>query len=431
MRRRLHEGRDEELYILPTGLEVGCSIFAKVRNENATGHEMGEALADDTPRDIHLANMHGRLPRVTLQEAEGFHFCVLPLSLPVSSASSSSTPAPLHLCMEMNRGYSRNPIQAPGVSRSATCISLGTGWTDPDAWTCSPVPLMELGVGPFHLDVWLAVSNDLRLLAGTVRSVEGGLVSATFMAVGSKILRADLARTTALFHAKDAGLMEEAGRGRRRDLARQWELARHGEGGGEGGDDHVNMSRSADLRCDKGCVTKLDQLALKRSTRGGVLPVWLHHELDNTTAAGLVFSIYGSAGHGHDANMCITRGGIVLAALECERFFNQRYFTFGGLAGNVFETQLREVFSQLLRMASIKGHAADVVFEVGLYATSLVDPSALAVLRRVVQAKAWFDFNHHMAHAAIGFFGSPFTKALVLSYDGGGNDGNFNSYFRG
>lgn len=34
-----------------------------------------------------------------------------------------------------------------------------------------------------------------------------------------------------------------------------------------------------------------------------------------------------------------------------------------------------------------------------------------------------------MAHASLGFFNSPFNHALILSYDGGGNDGTFNIYY--
>lgn len=40
----------------------------------------------------------------------------------------------------------------------------------------------------------------------------------------------------------------------------------------------------------------------------------------------------------------------------------------------------------------------------------------------------WAEADHHMAHAALGFYASPFRSALVVSYDGGGNDGAFNAY---
>ena len=43
----------------------------------------------------------------------------------------------------------------------------------------------------------------------------------------------------------------------------------------------------------------------------------------------------------------------------------------------------------------------------------------------------WVTVDHHVAHAALGFYDSPFQRALVLSYDGGGNDGTFNVYSAG
>lgn len=36
--------------------------------------------------------------------------------------------------------------------------------------------------------------------------------------------------------------------------------------------------------------------------------------------------------------------------------------------------------------------------------------------------------RHHQTHAAAAFYQSPFTEALIISYDGGGDDGHFNIY---
>ena len=40
----------------------------------------------------------------------------------------------------------------------------------------------------------------------------------------------------------------------------------------------------------------------------------------------------------------------------------------------------------------------------------------------------WVTVDHHLAHAALGFYDSPFARALVFSYDGAGNDGCFAAY---
>ena len=34
--------------------------------------------------------------------------------------------------------------------------------------------------------------------------------------------------------------------------------------------------------------------------------------------------------------------------------------------------------------------------------------------------------RHHQTHAAAAFYLSPFEQALIVSYDGGGDDGHFN-----
>ena len=36
--------------------------------------------------------------------------------------------------------------------------------------------------------------------------------------------------------------------------------------------------------------------------------------------------------------------------------------------------------------------------------------------------------SHHQTHAASAFYMSPFERALIVSYDGGGDDGHFNVY---
>lgn len=45
-----------------------------------------------------------------------------------------------------------------------------------------------------------------------------------------------------------------------------------------------------------------------------------------------------------------------------------------------------------------------------------------------LEVEEWQVVSHHMAHAALAFYSSPFRSALVVSYDGGGDDGTFNAY---
>ena len=43
-------------------------------------------------------------------------------------------------------------------------------------------------------------------------------------------------------------------------------------------------------------------------------------------------------------------------------------------------------------------------------------------------AARWALVDHHHAHAALGFYASGLASALVVSVDGGGNDGTTNAY---
>ena len=46
-----------------------------------------------------------------------------------------------------------------------------------------------------------------------------------------------------------------------------------------------------------------------------------------------------------------------------------------------------------------------------------------------MQVKQWRWVHHHEAHALLGFLSSPFQRALVVSYDGGGDDGFYNAFY--
>lgn len=47
---------------------------------------------------------------------------------------------------------------------------------------------------------------------------------------------------------------------------------------------------------------------------------------------------------------------------------------------------------------------------------------------KMLQVREIASVDHHAAHAACAFYQSPFTESLILSYDGGGNDGTFRTY---
>lgn len=49
-------------------------------------------------------------------------------------------------------------------------------------------------------------------------------------------------------------------------------------------------------------------------------------------------------------------------------------------------------------------------------------------LKTMINAKEFMRLDHHLSHAACGFYQSPYEEAIIISFDGAGNDGRFNIY---
>lgn len=118
----------------------------------------------------------------------------------------------------------------------------------------------------------------------------------------------------------------------------------------------------------------------------------------------------------HDASVAVAEDGRLLAVLELERLFGKRYFESSNDPAE-FRSQWRPALD------AIRAHVGLDRFDVGV--TSWVPPSQRAILRELVNASEWRRVDHHRAHALHGHCDSGFERSLVLSYDGGGNDGTF------
>lgn len=123
----------------------------------------------------------------------------------------------------------------------------------------------------------------------------------------------------------------------------------------------------------------------------------------------------------HDAGLAVAVDGRLLLALELERLFEERYFA---SADDIeqFRAQWTEAIAVAAEFTGIEQ------FDVAV--TSWVMRSKRRVLQELVRASEWRTVDHHVAHALNGLHDSPFARPLVVSYDGGGNDGTFR-VFRG
>eukprot|EP00112_Aurelia_sp_Birch-Aquarium-sp1_P007756 Seg1847.2 transcript_id=Seg1847.2/GoldUCD/mRNA.D3Y31 product="Nodulation protein U" protein_id=Seg1847.2/GoldUCD/D3Y31 len=122
----------------------------------------------------------------------------------------------------------------------------------------------------------------------------------------------------------------------------------------------------------------------------------------------------------HDANVSVIEDGKLIVVLELERLFEQRYFC-SNPRKNIFIDQWKQAIDHVTSFADLHQ------FDIGI--TSWVMPTQVQILQSLVKAERWITVDHHLAHAALSFYDSPFNRSLIFSYDGGGNDGTFNVYF--
>lgn len=123
----------------------------------------------------------------------------------------------------------------------------------------------------------------------------------------------------------------------------------------------------------------------------------------------------------HDAGVSVADSGRLCLALELERLFEERYFECAS-PEREFRAQWRRALDVVRAETGVER------FDVAV--TSWVPPSKRRILQELVDAVEWRTVDHHVAHALHGLHDAPFEQPLVVSFDGGGNDGTFR-VFRG
>ncbi|CAE6967053.1 nolO [Symbiodinium sp. CCMP2592] len=163
---------------------------------------------------------------------------------------------------------------------------------------------------------------------------------------------------------------------------------------------------------------------------GRLPPIPHHHELllpDGVLAEDkAIISIQA----GHDASIAISSGSRIQCVLELERLFEIRYFP---EAVENFQSNWRQALEIVRDRCDCDEGPCPQEFDYGIMVGfGLRLKTHFTWLPKVVElvfrVHRWRNVNHHEAHALMGYFSSPFRSALVLSYDGGGNDGVFNVF---
>ena len=132
---------------------------------------------------------------------------------------------------------------------------------------------------------------------------------------------------------------------------------------------------------------------------------------------------------GHDASIAVSQDGRVLCVLEIERLLGVRYARLKGQGSEFWEQIFRAIstvrdhcpggFPQHFK------HGVMVADHVSCWQLFTVIP---LIVEEYFPVEKWHWVDHHEAHALMAYHSSPFRTALIVTYDGGGNDGSFNAY---
>lgn len=133
---------------------------------------------------------------------------------------------------------------------------------------------------------------------------------------------------------------------------------------------------------------------------------------------------------GHDSNFSLVENGKIAASMEAERYFRQKRYKLSAQTlepGKVESTyQYTDIADLKLFLSQVKKEWGGEFDAVAVQNQGRKDEyeNLLKLLEQEgFKFKEAHQINHHLSHAALSYFTSPFSEALVLSYDGIGNDG--------
>lgn len=133
---------------------------------------------------------------------------------------------------------------------------------------------------------------------------------------------------------------------------------------------------------------------------------------------------------GHDTSFAKIEDGQIYGILEAERFFRKKRYKLHCLELNHgpqisgyqhVDTAELELFLDMV--AKEFGKEFDCLAVQNQGRMNEFENLKIILSRHGFKFQKDFSVNHHLSHASLAFYTSPFTEALIFSYDGSGNDG--------
>ena len=138
---------------------------------------------------------------------------------------------------------------------------------------------------------------------------------------------------------------------------------------------------------------------------------------------GYDISFYGS----HNAALAISKDKTILEVIEIERFINTK--NNGVSQYQTFKPDDIVYFGSYLAKFITNRYGIENFDNCYYQNTDVLIGKDRYELEKLIPANNYVHCLHHEAHAAGAFYQSDFKKALIFSFDGGGNDGFFNIYY--
>lgn len=133
---------------------------------------------------------------------------------------------------------------------------------------------------------------------------------------------------------------------------------------------------------------------------------------------------------GHDSNFALVEDGKLMKIMEAERYFRQKRYKLSAehLEAGKFKSTFQYTDIEDLRMflSLVKkewGRNFDAVAVQNQGRKQEFENLRIILKDAGIQYDSIHHVDHHLSHASLSYFTSPFDRALVLSYDGIGNDG--------
>jgi len=131
-------------------------------------------------------------------------------------------------------------------------------------------------------------------------------------------------------------------------------------------------------------------------------------------------SFYGS----HNASVVIEENGKIIVVIEVERFLNRKN---AGYSQYFPAITRRDLLPEILKWVKNTYNISEYENCFPLNSDT-VEGENMVFYDKLIPAKNYIPSLHHFSHASSAFYQTPYNEALIVSFDGGGNDGFFNIY---